>query len=262
MARHSVLPLSGRVGDHRVSGRALVATFVGITVSSDTAVHTSSFGAVLTLEGSRGEVFPVSGLASGTLVTWAESTVGKSTGSTGWSFFWIDVGLEVFTGSALEANVDSIFDVTLHATSDTSSTGTGDGITLDDLDVLGRGVHESLVTWLDFLALTQGWAFADVATGDTVVTSGGGLLVLSSDARVNDRFVSDFMTSQGASGAVGTGTTHGFPILVRFAGSFGSFGVVTAVLVGHSKDHLDNVSCRNGCKQNRFFHRTEKGSGC
>jgi len=110
-------------------------------------------------------------LASFTFVTWALSTVSKSTRSTSWRVFWVSIWLEVFTWTTLETLGDTSVNGTLHATGDSGSSSVGGGIALDELDFSVFWVNNSGVTGSWFLTTLGIRTFAHSASGDTVSTS-------------------------------------------------------------------------------------------
>jgi len=130
---HSVLVLSGSVGNQRELGFALGATLVGVTGTSSTAVHVTG-SASSTDESTSSHVFPMSGFASFARVTWAESTVSSGTGSTS-NGCWVVTNtwgsLEVFAGGALKALVNTTIDLALGTVSDSGSHLVGGGSTVD-----------------------------------------------------------------------------------------------------------------------------------
>jgi hypothetical protein len=151
-AGHSLGESSGSGRDHRFTSITFVTSSVLIAFTTSGAAN-GGMGADFAHCGTRCRcrVFKMGGFASFAYVSWAEATVCRSTSSALNTFWSVTCGgsdLEVFTSRTLEASVHTqdVIDLTLHATSNTSTLCISSSCTTGKGDSLGIGIDELLET--------------------------------------------------------------------------------------------------------------------
>jgi hypothetical protein len=261
-AGHSLGESSGSGRDHRFTSITFVTSSVLIAFTTSGAAN-GGMGADFAHCGTRCRcrVFKMGGFASFAYVSWAEATVCRSTSSALNTFWSVTCGgsdLEVFTSRTLEASVHTqdVIDLTLHATSNTSTLCISSSCTTGKGDSLGIGIDELLETCFNLRTFSEAWAGTDITSSSAITTLGTALSELSSNTGVYDDSSSCKMASlsggSAASSAIFT-CSIGFTILISLTFGIGRTGVGTSIS-GGCVSNLYNVGCRNGCKQNRFFH--------